>query len=911
MSAALTVAFASPSLAAFWVSEDGTVLTGDSALTTYKGQDFDGKEFADYKEVHATVIGKEQEKDYSTYHTWSGRISASDTDFYLTVISEDTFGNDDAIKLDNHGPYVEARDLYLDVTGYKSDGINITWDTTFPGIKPHVKARNTYVTVNSVDGNGFGIRVNSSKGFTTEDNESYVTIEENAEVNMSKGGTGLFAGIPKTWAYYSDSLNPGETLKILKWTFYGTGMRAVINVNGTTSVTLGKDGFVGTNSTFADAGVYARYHGVINLNNLTIDSYGSGNNERSRDVHGILVGERSKNENKLDYRPEVNVTGDTLIHMYRGEKGTGNIYALKAIEGDINIDQDKDASLVQITGDVYNEDGIIQANFRKGGSFLIGASTLSEQEGKNPRTDFLFAADSTWTVTGDSSVSTLTLDGGTVQFDIPQEVPDEGDGGTQNFLQLNENPDNSPEPIAYRTLQAKALKGSGGTFIMRADLSQTDSSILSSDRIVAGDVTGTHVGKVLFTGFPGSADQIASSSWLISQDTGTMTITDPEGGNQFTANGAMSWWGFKFVQDGTDISNFTQEDWDALSNAGTGAGNWYLAQTRSEKLPPEAEQIENLGSSVAQAIGWLSEKNDLRRRLGEIRYGSQTGVWAKVFHRQDRASGFRYNGFEQKSTGVHFGYDTFVNRSGNADWIVGATFRYARSEQEGIETAFAGDGTTDEYSAKIYATWLHDAGWYVDMLAQVGYYDQEIDGVNNQGDAAFDASYHNVGKGVSVEVGKMIALTGETSMREARNHWFIEPELELSYFHISGDDFKTLTGLQVDQGNADFLTGRAGFVLGKKFSYGTTSDDPRWFQLGLIGGVTHEFLGEQTIRFTGTDGRSVSVEGNGLGGTSYYYGFTADWQVSDRIRFYGELDREEGDNYTKDFGINIGFKYAF
>ena len=143
-------------------------------------------------------------------------------------------------------------------------------------------------------------------------------------------------------------------------------MRAVINVNGTTSVTLGKDGFVGTNSTFADAGVYARYHGVINLNNLTIDSYGSGNNERSRDVHGILVGERSKNENKLDYRPEVNVTGDTLIHMYRGEKGTGNIYALKAIEGDINIDQDKDASLVQITGDVYNEDGIIQANFRKG-----------------------------------------------------------------------------------------------------------------------------------------------------------------------------------------------------------------------------------------------------------------------------------------------------------------------------------------------------------------------------------------------------------------------------------------------------------------------------------------------------------------------------------------------------------------
>ena len=116
----------------------------------------------------------------------------------------------------------------------------------------------------------------------------------------------------------------------------------------------------------------------------------------------------------------------------------------------------------------------------------------------------------------------------------------------------------------------------------------------------------------------------------------------------------------------------------------------------------------------------------------------------------------------------------------------------------------------------------------------------------------------------------------------------------------------------MDQGDADFLTGRAGFVLGKKVNCGTPDDlDKRWYQVGLIAGVTHEFLGDQKITFTGTEGKSAEVKGHGLGGTSFYYGVTADWQVTNNVRIYGELDREEGSHYTKDFGFNIGFKYSF
>ncbi len=229
-----------------------------------------------------------------------------------------------------------------------------------------------------------------------------------------------------------------------------------------------------------------------------------------------------------------------------------------------------------------------------------------------------------------------------------------------------------------------------------------------------------------------------------------------------------------------------------------------------------------------------------------------------------------------------------------------------------METAYGGDGKLNEYSAKVYATWIHQSGAYMDILAQVGYYDQEINGLNNSAEAVFDANYHNWGVGTSVEIGHKLPIGPQGATNTWTNNWFIEPQMELSYFYVKGEDFTTSTGLKVSQGNADFLTGRLGFVLGKKVNYGPSeSPDKRWYQIGLIGGMNHEFLGDQTIRFTGVDGAVADVKGHGLGGTSFYYGITADWQVSDKLRIYGEFDREEGDHYTKDYGINVGVKYAF
>ena len=159
----------------------------------------------------------------------------------------------------------------------------------------------------------------------------------------------------------------------------------------------------------------------------------------------------------------------------------------------------------------------------------------------------------------------------------------------------------------------------------------------------------------------------------------------------------------------------------------------------------------------------------------------------------------------------------------------------------------------------------------------------------------------------------MLSFSDSVDDRRWYNHFFVEPQIQLSYFHVKGQDYTTSTGLSVSQGNANFLTGRAGLVLGQKFNYGTVDDlDRRYFQVGLLGGVKHEFLGgDQTISYTGVDGGKASVRAGDIAGTRFYYGVNFDWQITENFRLYAQANREEGDHYTKDYDVSLGGKLLF
>lgn len=416
-----------------------------------------------------------------------------------------------------------------------------------------------------------------------------------------------------------------------------------------------------------------------------------------------------------------------------------------------------------------------------------------------------------------------------------------------------------------------------------------------------------------------------------------MTIINRDGGNTFSGRGMVTVWNLGFVEDGNEALLETEEGRQQISTQtnGSGKGKWYLVKSEHSKpdpdpspdpspnpnpptppvtppLPPEVNDNITIGTSSGQAEAYQADMEDLRKRTGEIRYGAQDGGWVSVFGKKDSVKVSGTAGFKQEIYGLNIGVDRLVHADEDSAWLFGGAFRYSDADQKGLGSGYT-TGTLQEYSGKLYATWMHDKGSYVDFVLQAGRYEQELEGFDNTGMDKSKADYGTWGFGASVEVGHMFSFDGGVDDRRWFNHWFVEPQLQLSYFLAKGADYTTSTGLKVDQGNADFLTGRAGFVLGKKFNYGTIDDlDRRYFQVALLGGVKHEFLGgDQTISYTGVDGAKASVRAGDIDGTRFYYGVNCDWQVTENLRLYAQASREEGNRYTKDYDISIGGKLLF
>lgn len=338
-------------------------------------------------------------------------------------------------------------------------------------------------------------------------------------------------------------------------------------------------------------------------------------------------------------------------------------------------------------------------------------------------------------------------------------------------------------------------------------------------------------------------------------------------------------------------------------------GGWFLVNPNASHPPVtnEVDQVLSLGTSLTQSLGMLSETEDLRMRMGDVRYGDSDGFWGRTYSRKDTAHGSFGNGFMQHVHGFHLGADHVIRTDNNASWLVGGVFHYGKSDIEGAAEAGGGDAKIDQYTVKAYATYMNDNGTFADLVLHTGYYDTSITGLDNTGKGNFKADYNNWGYGISAEVGHRFDLGN------VLNTWYVEPTAQLTWFHADGKNIRLDTGLEVDQSDADFITGRLGGTFGKVFALGT-SDDPTssYLSVAFKGGMLYQFDGDQSISAHGTDGAIIMVaDAMDMKGARAYYGLTADWKIDNSWRMYGQLSREEGSGYTKDYDASIGIRYSF
>lgn len=477
------------------------------------------------------------------------------------------------------------------------------------------------------------------------------------------------------------------------------------------------------------------------------------------------------------------------------------------------------------------------------------------------------------------------------------------------FTQMDETSDQGTINLAFKN-KAKWTVTKNSTLtslnmdkgVLSVDINLTDGAQDGTTQVdVQGEAKGTFDVALNITGQAG-ADFTKSEDWFLQQTSGVLSV-----GDVTYQNGGALAYSVAFFEDGAAL------DAEGSSTSTGNKGQWHVVLAPEDPgepdvppVTPEVEQVLALGASVNQGLGMLSETEDLRMRMGDIRNGDTDGLWVRTYARKDSAHGSFGNGFEQDTYGIHLGADHVVKAGNDASWLFGGAFHYGQSDMDGTADAAGGSADVDQYTFKAYATYMKDNGAFVDLVLHAGYYDTELTGLANNKMAGFKADYSNWGYGISAEAGHRFEF-GETA-----SVWYVEPTAQLTWFHAEGKDFTTSTGLAVSQGDADFITGRLGAAMGKTFALGTDSDPlASYFSVGLKGGMLYQFDGDQTITAHGTDGATVHCDAMDLKGARAYYGLTADWKIDDAWRVYGQISREEGSGYTKDYDASIGVRYAF
>lgn len=415
-----------------------------------------------------------------------------------------------------------------------------------------------------------------------------------------------------------------------------------------------------------------------------------------------------------------------------------------------------------------------------------------------------------------------------------------GNTYSEGTLQLNDTVYNM---VGSSAMWANTVEGKNSSIVVN-DLSQTSVSIRNNKVESLNVALGSAINDT-YDSVEEAAAALAKSVEIASVDKGSVMLSGQSGvfSDGFTAD-----------EKGTVTSRTLNPTLDAYGN--------YTAMT---------------------LIAWRNEVNHISQRLGDVRDSSKTvGAWARVYGYD---SSYSENvSISLKANSIQVGGDYRLNNS----WLVGGAFSYTN----GDGTLSNGTADTDGYSLAAYLSGFFDCGAYVDFVGRVGRLSTDITTFNDS--TTFKASYDNTTFGLSAEVGYRLNLN---------KTFYVEPQAELAYGYVKGDDFTASNTVRIEQDNLQTLVGRLGTRIGASFAEGAGT-------VFAHASVNHDFLGDADYKASyGTKApRDLSVD---IGGTWYSYGVGAQFNTTKNLNYYGTLERSNGTDYQEDYRYSVGLSYRY
>ena len=294
---------------------------------------------------------------------------------------------------------------------------------------------------------------------------------------------------------------------------------------------------------------------------------------------------------------------------------------------------------------------------------------------------------------------------------------------------------------------------------------------------------------------------------------------------------------------------------------------------------------------TSSILVWRNDMNDMYKRMGDLRIGAESGLWARVYG--GRISYDANNAYMKNS---YWAAQVGMDKRLASGWHVGGAFGY----NDGSATyRYGGKGDPKLYTLAAYATRVSEDGQYVDIVAKVGKLSNKFTAYNKYDAPALrnyvEGKYDTYGYGISAEYGKKIRM----------GKGFVTPQAELTWSRLSSDSFDAAApsgeSMRVNQSSVNSLIGRLGVVAGVE------SDKGNFYAKASL---FHEFDGDGHILFSepGKTGKRSSFS---LKDTWAEIALGGNYYLSPRSMIYADFTKSFGGDYKVDWRINAGIRFSF
>ena len=603
------------------------------------------------------------------------------------------------------------------------------------------------------------------------------------------------------------------------------------------------------------------------------------------------------------------------------------------------------------TGKLDNQGGTANVTLNRG-SVWTGKASMS---GTGTATNVSVNEGSTWKVTADSSVSTLKLSGGTVdlgglgiRMNIGHLSPGDGNPGTFHLdLTYHDNQRSTYENAADSDFLYVGA-GTGHSFRVEATENSSINGMRDLDKLyfartakgvaafdVNQEVLIRNWDKIYNKALRVETETASVTNVKAKTDAPSLTVTGDSantaassgaaaGDNADTAASSGAAAGAKANTaarsitaarakatvamaaansvEGTAAPSTTEagtgEDSASSLNTGTTASANTTAASGDDDdiwyLTPEITPLDNgftpnanayvPGSAHNAAASIWRDNDTLLKRLGELRWSKNNdGAWGRVINRKLARSGTQ--AFDVSMNTLQLGYDRRIPLS-FGDIFVGGAIEHSR----GTEKYDDGDGSVYMTDGALYGTFRGKSGDYVDVVTKAGKLFTHYS--SDYGDGG---DFENWGFSASAEYGHKFDLGWS---------WSVEPQAQIKYSYLWGDDYTSDNGAKIYQDDTDSLVGRLGLLVAKEF--GTGTENP--VRIYAKGSVLHEFLGDRDETLY----QDIAIhDSTDLAGTWYSAGIGANIGLAENCSLYVDAERDFGTDIKVQYRIQGGFRFEF